>query len=314
VGGRFFEETLSIRVDPESERPDLYNVLALLITALLTGAFIVVAALRLPWILIPLGLFVLFVAPGYALAALLFGGEREITSLPLNIALIVGFSLVVDVGIGTVALFFSIGPLSPIVGVEVALLCFIAVFVQFQRRHVLGRKTHTPGFWSWIELPGFTSSQRTTAYVLFVGVLVTFGVIGLLSTLQPSNTPDLSLAVLGPNGTTSTLPSSGSVNSTLGVLLLVQNNATAQSLVLSVNSSLIGGNPAPSTSVPWVLPLQLAPGATSTEVLPLTHGETDSVAVSFQFADRGNYTISFSLTPPQSTVAVRTVGISVEIT
>jgi uncharacterized membrane protein len=314
VGGPFFEETLSTRVGPELERPDLYNVLALLVTALLTGAFIVVAALRLPWILIPLGLFVLFVAPGYALAALLFGGEREITSLPLNIALIVGFSVFFDVVIGTVALFFSIGPLSPIVGAEVALLCFIAVFVQYHRRQVLGRRTNTPGFWSWIELPGFTSAQRTTAYALFIGVLVTFGVIGYISTLQPGNTPELSLAVLGPNGTTSTLPTTGAVNSTLGVILLVQNNATTQSFLLSVNSSLVGGNGTQSTSVPWVLPLQLAPGTTSAEVLPLTHSESDSIAVSFQFAEKGDYSISFTLTPPQSTVVIRTAEISVEIT
>jgi uncharacterized membrane protein len=314
VGGQFSEETLSTRVESESEPPDLYNVLALLITALLTGAFIVVAAFRVPWILIPLGLFVLFVAPGYALAALLFGGEREITSLPLNIALIVGFSVLVDVVIGTIALFFSIGPLSPIVGAEVALLCFIAVFVQLQRRRVLGPKSNAPGFRSWFKLPGFTPGQRTAAYALFICVLLTFGVIGYLSILSPKSTPDLSLAVLGPNGTTSTLPTSGGINTTLGVILLVQNNATTQSFVLTVSSTLVGGNATKPTSVPWVLPLQLGPGATSTEVLPLTHGQSDSVAVSFQFANRGDYAISFSLTPPQSTLAIRTAGITVEIT
>lgn len=304
---------MSTRISPVPGAPAIFDSTALVITTVLTLAFVVLAYYQVPWVLIPLGLFVLFVAPGYAVDALLFG-QRAVPSLAANIALVVGFSVLFNVVLGTVILLFAITPLAPLVGLGAAAMCTAATIVQVDRDRAAGAGHRTRRLRSFFELPGFTSPQRVAAYALFVGILFTFAAIGYLSTVQPGKAPDLSLGVVGPDGTTSTLPTSGTVNSTLTVLLDVQNNATTQSLLLSVNSSLVGTNETNWTSIPWAMPLQLAPQVTSSELITLTSGEAESVDVSFQFSTGGDYAVSFSLTPPQSHVAVRTSGIAVQIT
>jgi uncharacterized membrane protein len=303
---------LATRDFPALGAPAIFDPVALLATTGLLLLFVVVAALQVPWVLIPLGLFVLFVAPGYGAVALLFG-ERTVPSLAANIAMIVGFSVVINVVLGTLLLFFAIAPLAPLVGAAAAVICAAATVVQYRRPHGSAPGHRMRRLRSYFELAGFSSRQRVAAYALFVGILLTFGAIGYLSTVQPGNGPDLSLAVVGPDGTTSTLPTSGSINGTLYVVLLVQNNETAQSLVLGVNSSLVGQNATNFTTVTWGAPLALGPNVTASTVLELTSGEKDNVAVSFQFGLGGDYLVSFSLTPPQSHLPVRTSGIAVRI-
>lgn len=303
---------MATRDFPSLGAPAIFDPLALLVTTGLVLLFVVFAALQIPWVLIPLGLFVLFVAPGYGAVALLFG-DRTLPSLAANIAMIVGFSVVINVVLGTLLLFFAIAPLAPLVGAGGAVICAAATVVQYRlpRHSAPGHRMRR--LRSYFELPGFTTRQRAAAYALFVAILLTFTAIGYLSTVQPGNGPDLSMAVVGPDGTTSSLPTSGSINATLSVVLLLQNNETAQSLVLGVNSSLIGQNGTNFTTVPWSTPLALGPNVTASTLLQLTSGEKDNVAVSFAFGLGGDYLVSFSLTPPQSHVALRTGGISVRI-
>jgi len=304
---------LSTRLVPSRGPPQIFLHPALLITTLVTLVFVVVSVLQLPWVLIPLGLFVLFVAPGYAVVALLFSG-RPLPSMALNAALVVAFSVVFNVLLGAVLFYFAIGPVSPLVGLGVAVLCASATVIQLLRPRGVPPSAGIHLARAHLQLPGFTSGQRTAAYALFAGIVVTFGVIGYLSTLEPGRAPDLSLGVVGPDGTTNTLPTSGTVNSTLTVIVEVQNNATAQPFILSANSSIIGTNGTLWTIVPWVMPLRLAPNVTSSETLNLSSGEIDDVPVSFQFTSDGNYAVSFALTPPQTHGAVRTSSISVVIT
>ncbi len=298
---------------PSEDVPAIYSRTALLGTTLVTLAFVVVAELQVPWVLLPLGLFVLFVAPGYAVVALLFGA-RTLPSLALNIAMIVGMSVLFNAVVGTLLLYYAIAPLAPLVGAFAAVVCAAATVVQYQRER--WNESRRPGQWlrSVLALPGFTPAQRTAAYALLIGVAVTFGAIGYLSTLQPRSAPDLSLAIVGPGGTTSTLPTSGTVNSTLALIVEVGNNATSQSLVLGVNSTLVGQTGSTRTTVPWTVPLHLAPNVTSSESLSLTSGETDNIQFSFQVDTGGDYAISFFLTPLQSHVAVRTSSLTVRIT
>jgi uncharacterized membrane protein len=311
-GRRFSRAKLSQSVEPTAGASSFYGVIPLLATTAVTVAFVVAAILGLPGVLIPLGLFVIFFAPGYAAAALLFG-RRRLPSIPANIAVIVGLSVLGVVALGTLALYFSVAPLAPLVGFGVLGLDIGATLVQYDREGVRPFGPTARRIRSFFELPGFTPGERTAAVALFVVIVVTLGAIGYLATLQPGNTPDLTLAVVGPDGTTATLPTSGPVGGVLAVVLLVHNNASTQSLTLSVNASLVGGSGARSTNVPWVMPLQLAAGSTSSERLNLTSGESISVDVSFEMLHRGEFAVDFSLTAPPAKAPVRAVGITLVI-
>lgn len=303
---------MASRNSPSPEIPAVFVPSALLITTLVALAFVVVSDLQIPWVLIPLGLIVLFWVPGYAVVALIFGG-RPLPSLALNVGMIVGFSVLVNVVFGTLFLYFSIGPLDPLVGLVAAVVSAAATLVQYRRPRAAGSDGETHRFRSYFALPGFSRGQRVAAYSLFVAILLTFGAIGYLSTLHPGNTPDLSLGVVGPTGTTSTLPTSGIVNSTLAVIVNIGNNDTIQSLALSVNSSLIGGNSTNATTVPWAMPLPLGPSVKSSETLHLTSGESAHVSVSFLFRASGDYVVSFSLTPVGSHTVVRANALTIRI-
>ena len=284
----------------------------LALTTALTLAFVLVAELQIEWVLIPLGLFVLFFGPGYAAVALLFG-NRTMPSLTLNVALIVGFSVLINVVLGTLLYTFAIGPLTVLVGLGDAAVCWAGTVVQYRRP-----QTARPGQWSrrlrsLYELPGFSPRQRAAAYALFACILLTFGVIGYLSSLPPGATTDLSLGVLGPDGTARTLPTAGIVNGTLTVEVVVQNNATAQSLDLIVNSILVGGNATGMTTIAWDMPLHLASNVTSSTVLDLPSKGSDSLDVSFEFSSGGSYVVSFSLAPPQSHAVLRESALSLQI-
>jgi uncharacterized membrane protein len=304
---------VSVSSDPASEATALYSAPALLASAALTAGFVLASADHLAWAQAPLGIFVLFFAPGYAGMALLFG-KRAIPSYPANFALIVGLSVIFNVTIGVVLLYFSLGPINSIIGVAGAVLCFLASVAQ-KARHPTGQSSSaTRRIGAVFRFPGFSRGQRAAAYALFAAVLLTFGVIGYIATLQPGNTPDLAMTLVGPDGTTSTLPAEGTVNTSLAVIVEVHNNATAQPFILSVNSSLVGENGTNFTNLPWAMPLHLAPFVTSEESLNLSKGGSESVSISFQFDRTGDYLVSFSLTPPRSATPVRSTAIAIAIT
>ena len=305
-------EPLSARDSLPTGVPAIFHWGALAVTTALTLAFVIAADLQIAGALIPLGLFVLFFAPGYGAVAILFG-NRTVPSLAINVAMIVAFSVVINVVLGTLLFYFGVGPLTVLVGLGDAAVCWAGTAVQY-------RRPSTPGAGGWArrfrflyELPGFTSRQRAAAYALFACILLTFGVIGYLSTVPSGPTTDLSLGVLGPDGTARTLPTAGIVNGSLTVEVVVQNGATAQSLDLTVNATLVGENATQMTSVPWDMPLQLAPNATSSTVLHLPSKGSDSMDVSFEFSSGGSYVVSFSLAPPQTHVVLRESAISLQI-
>ena len=303
---------MSVRGPPFRTTTSVFDTVALAITTVLTLVFVVLAEYGVPWILIPFGLFVLFVAPGYGAAAILFG-RRPLPSLAVNVAVIVGLSVLINVVVGTLILFLAIAPLAPLVGALDALVCAGATTLQSRRPREAIPGEGRRRFRSFWELPGFTRGQRAGAYAFFVAILLTFAAIGYLSTLQPHQAPDLSLGVAGPDGTTSSLPSSGPVNGTLSVTVTIQNNATEQSMVLAVSTSLVGANATHATTVPWKMPLRFGPNETSSEGLQLASGATLSVPISFQFTSSGEYRVLFSLSPPQA-ASVRTASITVDIT
>ncbi len=290
----------------------VFDADALGITTVLTLVFVVLVELNVPWLLIPFGLFVLFAAPGYAAAALLFG-RRALSSLAMNLALIVGFSVLINVVVGTVLLLLGISPLAAILGVVDAALCTVATAVQFRRPWEAPLEQRILRLRTAFELPGFSRPQRAAAYALLAGILVTFAAIGYLSTVPSGSNSDLSLAIVGPDGTTATLPTTGSVNTSISLTIDVGNNATAQSLVLSVSSVLVGQNATSLAAVPWTMPIQLAPNVTSSEVLSLSSGAHSSEGIVFQFSASGDYRLLFWLSATGSSAPLRSVTLSLLI-
>ena len=290
----------------------VFDADALGITTVLTLVFVLLVEFNVPWLLIPFGLFVLFAAPGYGAAALLFG-RRALSSLAMNLALIVGLSVLINVVVGTVLLVLEISPLAAILGAVDAALCTVATAVQFRRPWEAPLEQRILRVRTAFELPGFSRPQRAAAYALFAGILLTFAAIGYLSSVPTGGSPDLSLAIVGPDGTTATLPTTGGVNTTISLTVDIGNNASAQSLLLSVSSVLVGQNATSLAAVPWTMPIHLAPNVTSSEVVSLSSDAHSTVGISFQFNASGDYRLLFSLSPTGSSAALRSVALSLRI-
>ncbi len=295
-----------------SDKAAVFEPGALAAATAVTLLFTFAAEFQVDWALVPLGIAVLFFAPGYAVAALLFG-KRPLPTLAANFALVVGFSVLVNAVFGTVLLYFAVGPLSPLVGLCDAVVCVFGTVVQYGRPAAHGAPW-SPRLASYFELPAFSTGQKAAAVALLAAILVTFGAIGYLAAAQPSQSPDLSMTVVGPDGTTSTIPTSGIVNATYTVIVEVQNGATAQSFTLTLNSTLVGANTTNRTVIPWSMPLALAANVTSSEPVSLAGKASEPISVEFDFSTPGDYAISFALSTPTSAVPVRNVSITVDIT
>jgi len=252
------------------------------------------------------------VAPGYAVAALVFG-RRGGLSTAANAAVVVGLSVVVNVGAGLLLLTARIASLAVPLGAVAASLLSIALIVQASEQPRGQEPILAPRLRRQFSHPEFSSAQRLAAYALLAGILVTIGTIGYLSTTGNGGTPTVSLAVVGPNGEATTLPTAGTTYQTLSVELLIQNNATVQSLRLVVNATLLGGPAHPPVNVPWAMPIPLRPGATSSTLLPLTRSQYATVPVSFYFTQTGTYVLGVSLVAPLGG-DLRTVTLSESIT
>ena len=295
-----------------SEKAAVFEPGALAGATAVTLLFTFAAELKVEWALVPLGIGVLFFAPGYAVAALLFG-KRPLPTLAANFALVVGFSVLTNAVFGTLLLYFAVAPLSPLIGLCDAVVCVLGTVVQYGRPTVRGAPW-SGRLRSYFELPGFSNGQKAAAFALLAAILVTFGAIGYLAAAQPGQAPDLSMTVVGPDGTTSTIPTTGLVNATYTVIVEVQNGATAQSFTLTLNATLVGANTTNRTAVPWSMPLPLAANVTSAVALSLAGKASESISVEFEFSTPGDYAISFALSSPTNALPVRNVAITVEIT
>jgi uncharacterized membrane protein len=288
----------------------IYDAKLLMLATLLSGGYTVVDLLvgGIPQLL--LGLFVILIAPGYAVGALLFGrGSR----LPwtVHMALIVGLTVVVEASVGTL---YFIGPpagpaLNVFLGAMATTLCLVATLIQTARGVNRDLSPLSEKLRRMAALPGFSSGERVAAYSLFAAILLTFGAIGYLSTVHPGGGPLLSIAVVGPDGTTNTLPTGGRTNQTLQVIVEVGNDGTAQTLNLTVSSALTGGPGGSGSTIPWTMPLTLGSGTQSSDTVTLAAGASTSIPISFEFANPGAYGVTFTLQAPGgSPLVVATLG------
>ena len=255
-----------------------------------------------------LGLFVILIAPGYGVAALLFGrGSRF--PWGVQVAVIVCLGVVTEASIGVLYFVGAHGTLtlSLLIGVLGYSLCIVASVVQLRR----GRLRPLSKVWERIRrafaLPGFTAGQRVAAFALLAAILMTFGTIGYLSTVHPEVQPLLSIAVLGPDGTTTTLPTVVSANQTAAVIVEVGNDGTAQTLNLTVLSELTSSSGSPESIIPWTMPLRLGPAIQSSTAISLAAGASNETTITFAFATPGAYSVTFTLQAPGQSPAVDTV-------
>ncbi|MFZ1023350.1 MAG: DUF1616 domain-containing protein [Thermoplasmata archaeon] len=278
----------------------------LLIVASLVCAFYLVVELAVGGLAqVLLGLFVILVAPGYAVGALFFGrGSR----LPwtVQVAVIVGLSVVIESSVG---ILYFVRPhggltLNLLLGLLAYTLTLAATVVQWSRGMALDLSPLWERLRSGVTLPGFSRGQRVAAFALFAAILLTFGAIGYLSTVHPGGQPVLSIAAFGPNGTTNTLPTGGNPNQTLEVIVEIGNDGTPQSLNLTVSSALSTSNGTSQATIAWTMPLALGPGSQSSTSVPLAAGEIEMIPITFEFASPGDYTVTFTLLATGSTPPV----------
>jgi uncharacterized membrane protein len=291
------------------DKPDpvfrIYDAKLLIVASLVCALYLVVelAVGGIPQVL--LGLFVILVAPGYAICALFFGrGSR----LPwtVQVALIVGFSVVIESSVGILYFVGTHGglTLNLVLGLLAYILTLTATVVQWSRGMALDLSPLAESLRSGVSLPGFSQGQKVAAFSLLAAILLTFGAIGYLSTVHPGGQAILSIAALGPNGTTNTLPTGGNANQTLEVIVEIGNDGTAQSLNLTVTSALSSSNGTPQSTIAWMMPLALGPGSQSSTSVPLAAGASEMIPITFVFANPGAYSVTFTLLAEGSTPPV----------
>ncbi len=294
------------------EYPTFFRRSHLAILALLGVAYVVVAwFLPVVELAVPLGLITLLIAPGYALGALALG-FRPRWPWALTFVMVVGLSVAVSVLEGLVLLALGKGLLPQVFSlVSLALLALALI-----GRLSTAPSAEAPRFGAFLRrefaLPGHSSGQRTAGYALLAAIVAVLIVIVYLASVFPHPYTSVSLGITGPGGTSATLPTTGKVGEILAINATIGNNATAQTLDLVVRSSVVGAPPANYSSVPWALPLSLGPNQTSTEAIPLSAGQLDTVSVSFDFAVRGSYVVEFLLANSGGAV-LATVSIPVTI-
>jgi uncharacterized membrane protein len=283
-----------------------YSYGYLVATALVMAVYAVVSYVQPHSVVdIPLGLFALLFAPGYALAAPLLARQPGLTAI-VNLPIVVGLSVVFNVLAGIALL--RVGPgLSTWDGAIIDLAATVLGLILFVARAAADPEVGPPpsvaqdlagplrALRQRLRLVGYSGGQRAAAVVLLVLIVAVLGFIVYVAVAQPHENLTVSFALYGPGGTVASLPSNGTNASVLGVVLTVSNGATAQTFQILVTSELVAHPNAPLTSIPWSQPLPLGRATESVLALPLGAGKNTTVPVAFELTSAGNSTMTFSL-------------------
>jgi uncharacterized membrane protein len=287
-----------------------YTRTYLVTTAVLVVAYTVLVLFHGPVLVqTALGLFAFFVAPGYGLCAALLG--RGTTVPPMAFfAIVIGLSVVVNVLVGVILLVFGDGLPAQILGaVDSTVVIFGAVVFEFERpisgpapaikAPAPGPTPRSPLLRSILVPAGYSSGQRAVAYAILVATIAVFGYLAYISTVHPTDQPDVNLGVYGPGGNTNSLPASAAVGQVVAVNVSIGNNASTLAVNLVVQSYLNStGPPANFTSTPWSGALALGPGVESEDSLQLPADAAVSLLLHFHFDQSGGYIVSISLDLP----------------
>ncbi len=278
----------------------------LVLTVALIGLYAILSFLGPHTILeIPLGLFALLFAPGYAIAALLFARQPGLTwavSLPVT----VGLSVVFNVLVGIVLLRVGSG-LSTQLGALTDLAIDLFGLVLFGALEPgdapVGKVSDVSedltgpvrALRHSLRFAGFSRGQSAAAVTLLVLILLVFGFIVYVAVSEPHRNLTVSFALYGPGGTVASLPSNATNTTVLGVVLTVSNDATPQGFQILVVSELVTHPNAPPKIIPWSQPLPLGQATKSLLALALGAGENSTVPVSFELTSAVNATLGYNL-------------------
>jgi uncharacterized membrane protein len=318
--------------------PRFYSYGYLIVTAGLMAIYCLVTYFRPHSVVeIPLGLFALLFAPGYALAAPLFGRQPGLTWI-VNLPITVALSVVFNVLVGIVLLRGGPG-LRALDTAVVDLVATLFGLIVFTTREVLDPAPSPPStvgedlsgplrvLGQRARMSGYSGGQRAVAVTLLVLILLVFGFIVYVAVAEPHKGLAVSLAMSGPGGTVASLPTNGTDSSVLTVVLTVSNGATAQVFEINVTSELTAHPNAVPTATTWAAPLSLGRATYSTTTLSfLGVGKNVTVPVSFVLTPAGTvkqspplngfyslYTVSFTLETTTG-VAIQSLQLPLNIT
>jgi uncharacterized membrane protein len=274
----------------------------LYVLAGLETVYLFVAALApRPWVELPLGLLTLLLAPGYAIGALALGPRNRLPR-SLTFALVVGWSVAVNVGVGILLLALHEG-LPPLVlaGVAFFLVGTAAAYWSYQALQARGARAVSEAT-QRLQLKGYRPAQRLVAYVLLLLIAVVFVVILYLASVFPNPAPGLIFSITGYGGTSANLPPRGAVNATLTIWVIIQNGPSAQNYTLVLLSLAQGTAPTSYRSISWAIPLTLGNATSASDPVPLRASQSATVYVEFEFPTPGSYLLQFLLEAPGGTV------------
>jgi uncharacterized membrane protein len=261
---------------------------------------------------LPLGLVSLFLTPGYAIGALVLGPKTQLSRV-LTFALVVGWSVAVNVVVGVILLYFHLGLPPLLLGGSAFALIGAATAVWSYRSARSPERGLFADLSQRLQLTGYRPAQRAAAYTLFGAIVIVVVALVYLATVVPNAAPGLSFSITGYGGTSANLPPQGTVGSNLAIWVIIQNNATAQSFTLDVRSMIQGTSPGSYQSIPWAIPLMMGNNTSATDSLSFTPSQSTTVPVEFQYSHAGHYLIEFLLKNNDGTV-VRSTDWAIVIT
>ncbi|HEV2429319.1 MAG TPA: DUF1616 domain-containing protein [Thermoplasmata archaeon] len=270
----------------------------------------VLAIVPTPWLEAPFGIFLLLLAPGYALASLLFPGASSL-HWSIQVALTAGLSVTFNVLLGLLPLALHAGlPPAVFAGAAFILtLWALAVRLRAAEQGAEGLRTIASQAFG---LSGFSRRERGGAYALLAATAVVLLLIAYLASTHPNVHPGIALALEGPGGAGTAIPSGGAVGEVLAVWVSITNNASAQPLVLKVQSVNLSAAPAPFHLVPWTQPLRLGNATQSSDAFNLLPDQTYTLNFTFTYTFAGTYAIALDLTDAAGTT-LRTAEFSAVI-
>ncbi|HEV2165598.1 MAG TPA: DUF1616 domain-containing protein [Thermoplasmata archaeon] len=270
----------------------------------------VLAIAPTPLLEAPLGLYLLLFAPGYALASLLFPGRISLP-WPVYFAFSAGLSVSFNILLGLVPLARHAGLPPALFASAAFLVSLVALAVRLQSEgHGVDRLRKTAS--GALGMSGFSRGQRGGAYGLLAATAIVLAVIVFLAASHPNVHPGIALALTGPDGTVAALPAGGPIGGVLSVWVTITNNATAQQLVLEVQSLNLSTVQTQFHVVPWTLPLRLANATQSSDAFNLQPDQTYTLNLTFQYSYGGTYSVSVYLADATGTT-LRTSAFSVAI-
>ncbi|MGI0132380.1 MAG: DUF1616 domain-containing protein [Thermoplasmata archaeon] len=245
-----------------------------------------------------LGLAMLFFVPGYATGALLFRHASGLNAAG-DFALMVGLSVLFNGIVGIALLVAHVGLNPADIASATIAVCALALLRRGSRRESGGPSRLGPYLRREFGLPGLTASQRSMAYVLLLGIMVSLAGVFYVASLHPAQAPTATLLIGPETAFGGPVPASANVSQVVSVPVTIVNGPVGDNLTLSVISALSQQSSANATSmIGWDLPLHLAPGIGSLDIVSLGSSQSTSLNVSFEFQSAGIYTVQFALWPP----------------